>query len=246
VTRSVRLFAGTSGYSYKEWKGSFYPEKLPAKEMLRFYAQHFGTVEINNTFYRMPQRAVLASWLMDVPETFTFVLKAPQRITHIKRLKDAGDDVAYFFDTASELGGRLGPILFQLPPFSQKDVERLRSFLAALPKDRKIALEFRHASWLDEEIFGVLRAANVALCLADVEEEKDPPPMVTTADFGYLRLRRCDYTPAGLEAWIDRIRSQPWNEAFVFFKHEDEATGPKLAQEFIRAYGARDLAAQQS
>jgi uncharacterized protein YecE (DUF72 family) len=253
----ARLYVGTSGYSYKEWKGSFYPEKLPAKEMLRFYAEHFGAVEINNTFYRMPQRAVLAAWAKEVPDGFTFVLKASQRITHIKRLRDVEGEVAYFFETASELGPKLGPCLFQLPPNARKDVDRLGAFLAILPKDRRVAFEFRHPSWMDPEVLGLLKNANAALCLADMEEEaedesgageledevpwagpekREPPPILSTADWGYLRLRRCDYTDADLTAWAARMKAERWKDVFVFFKHEDEGTGPELARHFIPLY----------
>jgi uncharacterized protein YecE (DUF72 family) len=248
----MQLFTGTSGYSYKEWKGTFYPENLAASDMLRFYAERFPTVEINNTFYRMPKRDVLEKWSAEVPEQFTFVVKASQRITHIKRLKDVASEVQYLFETISVLGPKLGPVFFQLPPFSRKDTDRLRSFLETLPKDRPIAFEFRHASWFDDEIYTALRAHNVALCLADVEEqeedkeeekeeakkERSAPPraepnIITTADWGYLRLRRCDYTDADLHDWIARIRAEPWKQAYVFFKHEDEATGPALAKRFI-------------
>jgi uncharacterized protein YecE (DUF72 family) len=248
----MKLRAGTSGYSYKEWKGSFYPDDLPASAMLGYYAERFASVEINNTFYRMPNKSVLEKWSSEVPDGFTFVLKASQRITHQKRLKDAGDEVKYFLDTASVLGPKLGPILFQLPPNAKKNAERLASFLELLPKGQRVAFEFRHESWSDEEIFSLLRGAGAALCHSDAEdddaaedapaeEEVAPiepiaPKLVATAPFGYLRLRRCLYEDGGLGAWAQRIKAEPWDDVFVFFKHEDEATGPKLAQRFVEIF----------
>lgn len=229
----MRLAVGTSGYSYKEWKGAFYPEDLPASEMLRFYGERFSTVEINNTFYRMPKREVLEKWAGEVPEQFTFVLKASQRITHQKRLKEANSDTDYFFKVAGALGPRLGPSLFQLPPFARKDADRLRTFLDSLPPGPRVALEFRHASWFDEEIAAVLREKNAALCVSDEEDSALPNTILPTADFGYLRLRRCDYDEAALASWAKQIAAQPWKDAFIFFKHEDEATGPKIASRFI-------------
>jgi uncharacterized protein YecE (DUF72 family) len=236
---AVELEVGTSGYSYKEWKGSFYPEDLPASEMLRFYAERFRTVEINNTFYRMPNRDVLEKWASEVPERFTFVLKASQRITHQKRLREINSDTEYFFKIAESLGGRLGPALFQVTPYLHKDVDRLRAFLELVPKDRRIALEFRHESWFDEEVMNVLREKNAALCTSDEEESTLPNTIVPTANFGYLRLRRCDYDDAALAAGAAKISAQPWTDAFIFFKHEDEATGPKIAARFIELSSVR-------
>ena len=227
----TRTIVGTSGYSYREWKGTFYPSNLPSSEMLRYYSERFSTVEINNTFYRMPKPAILEKWPLQVPPDFTFVLKASQRITHLKRLKDVGDDVSYFLDTASILGDRLGPVLFQLPPFLRKDLPRLTDFLDAVPKTSRIAFEFRHESWFDDAVYAALQACGAALCVSDTEEECTP--IVPTAGWGYLRLRRCDYAGPDLERWRDTIFAQGWREAFVFFKHEDAGTGPKLAAEFI-------------
>jgi uncharacterized protein YecE (DUF72 family) len=230
----VRMIVGTSGYSYKEWKGIFYPEDLPAAKMLPFYAQHFGAVEINNTFYRMPEAKTLAKWRGEVPDGFTFVLKAPQRITHQKRLVAAGEDVAFLFEAAQSLLEKLGPVLFQLPPYARKDALKLREFIAVLPADKRVAFEFRHASWFDDEIFGILRDRDAALCAADTDEVPDPEGIVqSTASWGYLRLRRLEYTADGLRAWRDRIAKQPWSEAYVFFKHEDEAKGPRFATQFV-------------
>jgi uncharacterized protein YecE (DUF72 family) len=224
---SVRVRVGTSGYSYDGWKGHFYPEKIAAKDMLRFYAEHFPTVEINNTFYRMPKEALLAGWADQVPEHFRFVIKAPQRITHIKRLKDCGDPLTYLVRATSTLGARLGPILFQLPPNFRKDVPRLESFFDAMPERRPVAVEFRHASWFDDEVYEVLRGQGAALCVADTGEEP-VVPLVATADWGYLRLRRDDFGDEDLRDWARRIHAQPWNDAYVFLKHEG-GMGPELA-----------------
>jgi uncharacterized protein YecE (DUF72 family) len=230
----MRVLTGTSGYSYKEWKGRFYPEKMKEADMLAFYAARFPTVEVNNTFYRMPSADLLRRWADQTPEGFTFVLKAPQRITHQKRLGDVADDVAYFLKTAEALGPKLGPLLFQLPPYMKKDAERLRALLALLPPRPRAAFEFRHASWFDDEVRDALRSKGAALCLADTDEE--PLGDVTvTADWGYLRLRRVAYTADDVSAWAARVRAQPWETAFVFFKHEDEARGP----EFAAAFSAR-------
>jgi uncharacterized protein YecE (DUF72 family) len=225
---SVRVLTGTSGYSYAEWKGNFYPEKMAAKDMLRFYAEHFPTVEINNTFYRMPKEALLLGWAEQVPEHFTFVLKASQRITHIARLKECGELLTYLFRVSSALGTRLGPLLFQLPPNFKKDVPRLQAFFEAMPERRRVAIEFRHASWFDDEVYETLRGQGAALCVADTGEEP-AAPLVATADWGYLRLRREEFSDDELRDWARRIREQPWSDAYVFLKHEEEGKGPKLA-----------------
>ena len=230
----MRVLAGTSGFSYKEWKGSFYPEDLPAEEMLSYYASRLPAVEINNTFYRMPKPALLESWAAQVSPEFRFILKASQRITHRKRLKEAGDEVAYFFQTASTLGDRLGPTLIQLPPNLKKDLPRLESFLAVLPEAAKAAFEFRHASWFEDDVFAALKAKGAALCIA--EDEELATPLVATAPWGYLRLRRQDYDDSAVAAWAEKVRGQAWSEAFVFFKHEDAGSGPKLAAEFLKRF----------
>ncbi len=227
----MNVRVGTSGFAYKEWKGSFYPEDIKAKDMLRYYGTQFRSVEINNTFYRMPSETVLREWAEQVPDAFTFVLKAPQLITHRKRLKEVESPVSLFFQRAGALDQRLGPLLFQLPPNLKKDMARLTIFLAQLPADRRVALEVRHESWYDDEFYDALRARNVALCIAEAEEAQTP--IQATADWGYLRLRRVEYTTTDLQEWCARIASQPWRDAFVFFKHEDEATGPKLARQFM-------------
>lgn len=230
----MRTIAGTSGYSYKEWKGIFYPEALPAAKMLSFYAAHFGAVEINNTFYRMPEAKTLEKWRAEVPEDFRFVLKAPQRITHQKKLTGVEDDVRHFLEVSSTLGPALGPLLFQLPPYQKKDVGRLREFLALIPRAVRMALEVRHDSWLDDEVYSLLRDHDVALCLSDTDDVADPDALIVrTAGWGYLRLRRTEYSDADLAAWKSRIEAQPWSEAWLFFKHEDEAKGPAFARRYL-------------
>jgi uncharacterized protein YecE (DUF72 family) len=228
----MNLYVGTSGYSYKEWNGSFYPEELPAKQMLRFYGKRFKTVEINNTFYRMPKAAVLEAWANDVPADFRFVLKASRRITHMQRLRNAGESLSYLLEVSAALKERLGLVLFQLPPNLKKDVQRLEEFLALLPPQRRVAFEFRHQSWFDDEVFGLLRDHGAALCIAEAEDALEIP-FVSTADWGYLRLRRPDYSDAELKTWVKRVRKQDWRDVFIFFKHEDEGKGPEMAKRFM-------------
>jgi uncharacterized protein YecE (DUF72 family) len=235
----MRILAGTSGYSYAPWKGSFYPEKLPAAKMLGYYATRLPTVEINNTFYRMPRPEMLAKWAEEVPPEFQFVLKAPQRITHQLRLApESADAVKNLAETARVLGARLGPVLFQLPPFSKQDLPKLQAFLAILREQApglRAAFEFRHVSWFEPAVFQALREAGAALCVA--EDEKLVTPLEATADWGYLRLRRQDYGDAAVADWAARIQTQPWREAYVFFKHEDEGVGPKLAGKMLELLG---------
>ena len=234
----MRIRVGTSGYSYKEWKGSFYPADLPAAKMLSFYAERFGTVEINNTFYRMPEAKVLEKWAADTPESFVFVLKAPQRITHQKRLADVADELRFFYETASVLGSRLGAVLYQLPPYAKKDAAKLRDFLRRLPEGGRAAFEFRHESWLDDETYSILREHDAALCAADTDEVTDPESvLVPTSSWGYLRLRRTEYGEGELAAWAARVKRQNWTEAYVFFKHEDEGKGPAFGRQFIELAG---------
>lgn len=228
----MKLWVGTSGYSYKAWLGNFYPERLAAKEMLRFYAARLPAVEINNTFYRLPKESVLQGWAEQAPAEFRFVLKAPQRITHVKRLKDASSEVEYLFRVATVLGSKIGAILFQLPPHLRKDLEKLQNFLSILPGDRAVAFEFRHPSWFDDEVFSCLKERNCALCTAEMDET-ETANLVPTATWGYIRLRRSAYSGADLLNWKERILSQQWDHAYVFFKHEDEGIGPKLAAEFL-------------
>ncbi|HEY4641024.1 MAG TPA: DUF72 domain-containing protein [Thermoanaerobaculia bacterium] len=228
------LFVGTSGYSYKEWKGTFYPDDLPANKMLSFYAGQFSTVEINNSFYRMPDAKTVARWGSEVPDGFTFVLKAPQRITHQKKLVDCGDDVHHLFEVAEALGPKLGPVLFQLPPFQRKDTERLRNFINVLPRQQPVAFEFRHESWVDDEVMSILRERDAAMCLSDTDDVSDPDKLIVpAASWGYMRLRRTEYTDADLDAWRRRIDAAQWQRAFIFFKHEDEGKGPIFAKRFL-------------
>jgi uncharacterized protein YecE (DUF72 family) len=232
MTAEMKFWVGTSGYSYKPWRGTFYPEKLAAGEMLRFYASQLPAVEINNTFYRLPKLEVLQSWARQVPENFRFVLKAPRRITHVKKLKDVDSEIEYFFRVSTALGSTAGPVLFQLPPFFRRNDETLQKFLALLPPRPAAAFEFRHPSWFEESVFARLRERNCALCDADTDDRggASTPP---TANWGYVRLRRAAYSPADLARWKELIQNQPWQDAYVFFKHEDRGIGPKLAAEFL-------------
>lgn len=230
----MRILAGTSGFSYAPWKGSFYPEKLPSKAMLGFYASQLPAVEINNTFYRMPKPADLAAWAEQTPAEFRFVLKAPKRITHIARLLGVQKDAARLAEVAGVLGDKLGPVLFQLPPFLKVEVDRLRGFLAELGSVApllKPAFEFRHASWFCDEVYSALADHKAALCIAD--DEKLTTPMVATAPWGYLRLRQEAYSEDDLQRWHAQTREQAWSEAYVFFKHEDAGVGPRLAKSFL-------------
>jgi uncharacterized protein YecE (DUF72 family) len=232
----MRVLAGTSGWQYKEWKGSFYPDDLSTDKMLAYYADRFPAVEVNNTFYRMPKESVLQGWAERVPDGFTFVLKASQRITHRARLREAAvEPLGYLLRTVGALGDRLGPILFQLPPNLKKDVPRLAEFLGHVPEGTRAAFEFRHPSWFEDDVFNLLRKHDVALCVANTEEEETP--FRATAGYGYLRLRKEAYEEGELETWADRIRSQSWSEAYVFFKHEEEGTGPRLAARFLEICG---------
>ncbi len=233
----MQILAGTSGYSYKEWLGHFYPEKLPASAMLRYYAERFATVEINNTFYRMPAESMLTGWAQETPADFFFTLKAPRQITHSRALRDAESTVTEFLRRAGALGNKLGVILFQLPPFTKKDLPRLREFLDALPPGPRVALEFRNASWQDDEVYETLRDRGAILCVADTD--KGDTPLVVTADCGYLRLRRTNYDDRDLATWAERIASQRLTRAYVYFKHEDEGLGPKFAQRFNEIWRSR-------
>jgi uncharacterized protein YecE (DUF72 family) len=232
----MRVMTGTSGFSYPAWRGSFYPDKLPVAKMLAFYAGKLGAVEINNSFYRMPRPPVLARWAADTPATFRFALKSPRSITHMRRLVGAADAVAQLASSVRDLGDRLGPILFQLPPNLRKDVGVLEAFLAtlsaapAVPGGLRAAFEFRHESWLADDVYAALARHDAALCVADSEELATP--LVATASWAYLRLRRQDYGKAALRRWADRLKKQRFTDAFVFFKHEDEAAGPALADSF--------------
>jgi uncharacterized protein YecE (DUF72 family) len=227
----VKIFVGTSGYGYKEWKGRFYPEKISPKDMLRFYAARLTTVEINNTFYHMPTEPVLASWAEQVPDDFVFAIKAPQVITHLKRMRDMGGETEYLLKTLSSLDRKLGPILFQFPPNFRADRPRLKDFLALIPGNFSCAFEFRHPSWLEADILDLLHSKGVSLCLADTEENP-MTEIIHTAPWSYLRLRRADYSEADLSQWLEKILAQKWEQVFVFFKHEGAAKGPEVAIHF--------------
>jgi uncharacterized protein YecE (DUF72 family) len=234
------IWVGTSGYNYPEWKGSFYPEKLPAAKMLPYYAQRFPTVEINYTFYRAPNEKILQGWDAATPERFKLTLKAPKRITHDARLRDCADRVRQFLETAAVLGPKLGVLLFQLPPNLKKDVALFDAFLDAFPPRVCAAFEFRHVSWLDDEIYARLRARNLALCVADSEKLSTPVEM--TADYAYFRLRDEGYEPADIERWARVIeeRTRQCRDVYVYFKHEESGKGPEFARTLMRALSIDD------
>ena len=233
----MKVLAGTSGYAFKEWKGNFYPQELKDDGMLGYYASKFPAVEINNTFYRLPRENVLRDWAAQVPETFTFALKASQRITHFARLKEeSSTPVDFLLKNTATLGNRLGPILFQLPPNMQKDVNRFRGFLGLLPDDRRYVFEFRHESWFDDEVYAAMRERDIAMCIAEQDDFRCP--MVCTSTWGYLRLHKLDYNEGELVDWAKRVSGQQWNEAYVFFKHdetENGGSGPPAVATFVRA-----------
>jgi len=233
----MSFWIGTSGYNYPEWKGTFYPEKLPSAKMLPYYAERFPTVEINYTFYRAPNEKILDGWSRATPERFKLTLKAPKRITHDRRLRDCGDLVRQFLETAATLGPKLGALLFQLPPNLKKDLALLDAFLDTFPPRVCAAFEFRHASWFDDETYERLRARNLALCLAD--SERLSTPVVATADYGYFRLRDEGYTPDDIARWGDVMgeRASAWREVFVYFKHEEEGKGPEFARLLMQHLG---------
>jgi len=228
----MKLYVGTSGYSYKEWKGRFYPEKIAASEMLSYYASHLPAVELNNTYYRLPQHSTVENWRIQVPRNFRFSVKAPQSITLHRRLKDADAQTKQLLETVSVLEERLGAVLFRLPEDMKKDRKRLESFLRKLPADTPVVFDLRHPTWFDDDVRALLREHNRALCVSDTEE-LPCTGIDKTADWGYVRLRRVRYSKSELAEWVKRIAAEQWKTAFVFFKHEEEATGPKLAAQFI-------------
>ena len=233
----MRILVGTSGWSYKEWKGSFYPADLPADDMLRYYGTRLPSVEINNSFYRIPKEKVLLEWAEQVPAAFRFVLKASRRITHISRLKEsAADSVAYLYKNLASLGAKRGPVLFQLPPLLKKDLPRLEAFLAMLPEGHRAAFEFRNDTWFDDDVYAALRGAGASLCLSE-REDNAPPPLVETAPWGYVRLRLEQYSDDDLRRWAERLSATGWKEVFVYFMHEP--TAPAYAQALMRFEGAK-------
>jgi uncharacterized protein YecE (DUF72 family) len=232
----MKLLAGTSGYAFKEWRGTFYPTACKDDAMLGLYAAQFPSVEINNTFYRLPKEDVLRGWAAQVPEDFTFAIKASQRITHYARLKpESASAVEFLVKNTSVLGSRLGPILFQLPPNLQKDFDRLRVFLDTLPLDKRVTIEFRHESWFDDDVLDALRARDIAMCIT--EQPDFASPVVATASWGYARLHRLDYDDAALADWSRKIAALPWKESYVFFKHDEGiGSGPPAVGAFQKAF----------
>ncbi len=228
----MQLWAGTSGFQYPEWKGAFYPEKMPASGMLAYYADIFATTEINYSFRRIPSEKTIANWAAATPARFKFTFKAPQKVTHFARLRGCADTLIFFQGVLANLGGKLGAVLFQLPPSFKKDEALLREFLHELPPGMQAAFEFRHASWFADEVFDALKERNAALCIAESAEAA--APSVATADFGYLRLRREDYQPDDIARWAEFVKGQAqWRETFVYFKHEEAGVGPRFARAFM-------------
>ena len=234
----MAIWVGTSGYNYPQWKGSFYPEKLPATKMLPYYAERLSTVEINYTYYRTPNKKILDGWNRATPDCFKLTLKAPKRITHDARLRDCGDLVRYFLETAATLGPKLGALLFQLPPGLKKDLLLLDAFLETFPSGVCAAFEFRHGSWLNDEVYTRLKARNLALCVADSENMWTP--VEVTADYAYFRLRDEGYTPADIGLWAQTIRDKTsrCSDVFVYFKHEEAGKGPEFARLLLDALAA--------
>jgi len=229
----MNLWIGTSGFQYAEWKGTFYPETMPAAKMLPYYAERFTTTEVNYSFHRIPSAKTIEGWYQTTPERFKFSLKAPQKVTHFAKLRNCGDTMRYFHQVISDLEGKLGCVLFQLPPALKKDAALLGAFLADVPNGMRGAFEFRDPSWFDEEVYDLLRSKNLALCIA--ESEKLSTPFVATAEYGYLRLRREDYQDTDMARWADVIRGKEgiWSDAFVYLKHEESGMGPRLAAQLI-------------
>ena len=230
---AARLFAGASGYSFKEWKGSFYPADIKPDAMLAYYVARLPTVEINNTFYRMPKTNVLENWAATAPDGFRFAIKASRRITHMSRLRaeSSAESLKYLYQNLAALGGKRGPVLFQLPPFFKKDLPRLNEFLALLPEGHRAAFEFRNESWFDDDVYAALKSVGASLCLSE-REDNAPPPLVETAPFGYIRLRLEEYNEDDLERWSERLLATGWQEIFVYFMHEP--TAPPYAQTLLR------------
>ena len=228
----MKIHVGTSGFGYKEWKGKFYPEKISPKEMLRFYSERFGTVEINNTFYHMPTESVLQSWAEQVPDDFVFAFKAPQVITHLKRLKHVDEETEYLFRTLSVLEGKLGPVLFQFPKSFHADLPALDLFSRADSRHGLLRLRVPQPHLARRRNSRVSSGKGDAACASPTPMRIRQRRSSRAATWGYLRLRRSDYTDADLAQWLERIRSQKWKRAFVFFKHEDEAKGPEAAMRF--------------
>ena len=231
----MNLYAGTSGYSYKEWKRSFYPEGIKPDKMLNFYSEKFSAVEINNTFYRLPKKSVFETWKKQVSKDFRFSIKAPQRITHIKKLKDVEENSKYFFDIIMSLEDKLGIVLFQFHPYFKKDLGLLQNFVSILPQNVTSAFEFRHESWFDDKTYSCLHEKNFPICISETDKNPDTA-LISTSSKGYLRLRKSDYSKNEIKKWFKKIIKQNWETAFIFFKHEDGAQGPKYARQLIDLY----------
>jgi uncharacterized protein YecE (DUF72 family) len=226
-------WVGTSGFQYAEWKGNFYPEDMPAAKMLPYYAERLNTTEINYTFHRIPAPKTIENWNKLTPAKFRFALKAPQKITHWSKLRDCADTMRYFHDVVTGLGEKRGPVLFQLPPNFRKDTMLLADFVNGFPDGMRAAFEFRHESWFGDDVWAIFKSRNVALCIAETEDFATPK--VVTADYGYLRLRRADYTKIDIERWAEFVREQNdrWKDAFIYFKHEEAGAGPKFAKQMM-------------
>ena len=232
---TAQLYAGASGYSYKEWKGSFYPSAIKPDAMLAWYAERLPTVEINNTFYRMPKKSVLETWAASTPPHFRFAIKASQRITHMSRInpETSAESLAYLYDNLAALGGKRGPVLFQLPPNMKLDLPRLNAFLALLPADHHATFEFRNDAWFTDDVYAALQAKGAALCLSE-REDSTPPPLVETAPWGYIRLRLEHYSDQDLENWARKLQATKWREVYAYFMHEP--TAPPYAQTLMRVW----------
>lgn len=232
----MSIYIGTSGYAYKEWKGKFYPDKIRPDEMLPYYSARFGAVELNNTYYKLPPPENFEKWRAETPADFKFAVKAPSTITHIRRLKDIAEPLRQLLEAAAPLKEKMGPVLFQLPPNFKQDLARLKEFLKALPPKGRFTMEFRNETWFTEETFALLRDHQVALCVAEAEDSPAAPALAT-AGWGYLRLRRLNYTLPELRKWADFISAQKWSNAYVFFRHEETGTGPRFAGKLIEVMG---------
>ena len=232
MTTTAQLYAGASGYSYKEWKGAFYPSTIKPDGMLAWYAERMPTVEINNTFYRMPKKSVLESWAAQTPAHFRFAIKASQRITHMARIKpESAEALGYLYGNLAVLGDKRGPVLFQLPPNMKLDLPRLKSFLDLLPEGHRATFEFRNDAWFTDEVYAALESKGAALCLSE-REDAAPPPLVATAPWGYIRLRLEHYSDQDLETWAGKLKDTAWREVFAYFMHEP--TAPGYAQTLMR------------
>ena len=232
----ARVHVGTSGWAYASWRGPFYPAGVRPAELLHFYGSRFDTVEVNQTFRTLPDADAVAAWCAAVPRGFRFALKAPATITHYRRLQNVAEPLAAFLDVARRLGTRRGPLLVQLHPTMRRDLERLDAFLERVPRGFAIALEVRHPSWLDDATYTLLRRRRVALCIADGEGLD--VPLVATAPFGYVRLRRDDYAAAALRRWATALRGvRGWRDVWVYLRHDDAGRAPARAQALLDALG---------